>query len=112
MGTIEIEGYSFQRVNYSKWPGIKIPIYVHQAATLDSYESGKNILLCTKTGSGKTAAALFPLIKNGHSAIFVYPTNALIKNQLLNIYKTLTKILNKKVYILNKSIIDISDIKS
>lgn len=112
MGTIEIEGYSFQRVKYPKWQGIKIPIYVHQAATIDAYESGKNILLCTKTGSGKTAAALFPLIKNGHSAIFVYPTNALIKNQLLNIYKTLTKILNKKVYILNKSLIDTADIES
>ena len=112
MEAIEIEGYNFPRVKYEKWPELKIPIYAHQAATIDTYESGKNILLCTKTGSGKTAAALFPLIKNRQSAIFVYPTNALIKNQLINIYKTLTKILNKKVYILNKSLIDTSNIES
>lgn len=112
MEAIEIEGYSFHRVKYPKWPELKIPIYVHQAATIDTYDNGKNILLCTKTGSGKTAAALFPLIKNRHSAIFVYPTNALIKNQLINIYKTLTKILNRKVYILNKSLIDTSNIES
>jgi len=109
---IEIDGYEFTRVEYQKWPELEVPIYAHQAATIDTYESGKNILLCTKTGSGKTAAALFPLIKNKHSAIFVYPTNALIKNQLINIYKTLTKILNKKVHILNKSLIDTSDIES
>lgn len=112
MKPIEIDGYEFTRVKYQKWSELKVPIYAHQAATIDTYESGKNILLCTKTGSGKTAAALFPLIKNKHSAIFVYPTNALIKNQLINIYKTLTKILNKKVYILNKSLIDTSNIES
>jgi len=108
MEAIEIEGYKFQRVKYPKWHEIRIPIYIHQAATIDTYENGKNILLCTKTGSGKTAAALFPLIKNGHSAIFVYPTNALIKNQVINIYKTLTQLLNKKVYVRNVSPIDIS----
>lgn len=112
MKPIEIDGYEFTRVKYQKWSELKVPIYAHQAATIDTYERGKNILLCTKTGSGKTAAALFPLIKNKHSAIFVYPTNALIKNQQINIYKTLTKILNKKVYILNKSLIDTSDIES
>ena len=108
MEAIKIEGYSFQRVKYPKWHEIKIPIYVHQAATIDAYDSGKNVLLCTKTGSGKTAAALFPLIKNKHSAVFVYPTNALIKNQVINIYKTLTGILNKKVYVRNVSLMDIS----
>jgi CRISPR-associated helicase Cas3 len=112
MEAIEIEGYSFPRVKYPKWHEIKIPIYSHQAATIDAYDNGKNILLCTKTGSGKTAAALFSLIKNGHSAIFVYPTNALIKNQLINIYKTLRKILNKRVFILNKSLVDTTDIES
>ncbi|RKX90865.1 MAG: type I-D CRISPR-associated helicase Cas3' [Spirochaetes bacterium] len=107
MESIEITGYSFPRVKYTKWHEIKIPIYIHQAATIDTYERKKNILLCTKTGSGKTAAALFPIIKNGHSAIFIYPTNALIKNQVINIYKTLTALLNKKVYIRNNSIMKI-----
>jgi CRISPR-associated helicase Cas3 len=104
MGPIEIEGYRFDRVTYPGWKDLKIPIYQHQASVMDSYESGKNILLCTKTGSGKTAAALFPIIKNAESSIFVYPTNALIKNQLINIYKTLTKVLHKKVHIGNFSL--------
>jgi len=108
MKQIEIEAYSFRRAWYPKWDELKnFPIYLHQAATMDAYDNEKNILLCTKTGSGKTAAALFPLVENGDSAVFVYPTNALIKNQLVNIHKTLTRILNKKVYIRNESIIDI-----
>jgi CRISPR-associated endonuclease/helicase Cas3 len=37
--------------------------------------------LTTKTGSGKTAAAILPVITNNESAIFVYPTNALIEDQ-------------------------------
>jgi len=38
-------------------------------------------LLVTKTGSGKTRATTLPVLKNGESAVFVYPTNALIKDQ-------------------------------
>lgn len=108
METLEIEGYSFQRLKYPRWEKLtNFPIYQHQAATIDAYDSGKNILLGTKTGSGKTAAALFPIIKNGHSAVFIYPTNALIKNQLSSIYKTLTNILDKKVFIRNESRIEL-----
>lgn len=107
MDTIEIEGYSFPRVRYSRWSEIKIPVYTHQAAAIDAYDEGNNLILCTKTGSGKTAAALFPIIKNGHSAVFVYPTNALIKNQVVNIYKTLTALLNKKVHVHNASLMDL-----
>ncbi|MDY6893971.1 MAG: type I-D CRISPR-associated helicase Cas3' [Thermotogota bacterium] len=113
MKTIKIDGYALERITYPKWNDIiDTPIYMHQAATIDAYDNKKSILLCTKTGSGKTAAALFPLIKNEHSAIFVYPTNALIKNQLINVYKTLTLVLNKKVYIRNESVIDADSFKS
>lgn len=55
--------------------------YVHQAALFDEWHTHKAFLLTTKTGSGKTQAAALPVIANGESAFFVYPTNALIEDQ-------------------------------
>ena len=55
--------------------------YVHQAVLFDDWHSHDAFLLTTKTGSGKTQAAALPVIANGESAFFVYPTNALIKDQ-------------------------------
>ncbi len=55
--------------------------YIHQAALFDSWHEHKAFLLTTKTGSGKTQAAALPVIANGESAFFVYPTNALIEDQ-------------------------------
>lgn len=55
--------------------------YIHQAALFDSWHEHQAFLLTTKTGSGKTQAAALPVIANGESAFFVYPTNALIEDQ-------------------------------
>lgn len=55
--------------------------YVHQAILFDDWRNHDAFLLTTKTGSGKTQAATLPVIANGESAFFVYPTNALIKDQ-------------------------------
>jgi len=55
--------------------------YVHQAVLFDDWRKHDAFLLTTKTGSGKTQAAALPVIANGESAFFVYPTNALIKDQ-------------------------------
>ncbi|MHA1876624.1 MAG: type I-D CRISPR-associated helicase Cas3' [Promethearchaeota archaeon] len=78
-------------------------LYPHQVNMLNLWSKKSNLLLTTGTGSGKTAAVLFPLIKDiekktGENAIFVYPTNALIYNQAISMVKTLSmiKILDRK----------------
>lgn len=61
--------------------------YVHQAVLFDEWHNHDAFLLTTKTGSGKTQAAALPVIANGESAFFVYPTNALIEDQQRSILK-------------------------
>jgi CRISPR-associated helicase Cas3 len=81
---MRIDGYSLTVHSY---PGVKRPLYPHQAAILDAWEEHEAFLLLTKTGSGKTAAAALPFLlrtKNQdfrEGAVFVYPTNALIEDQ-------------------------------
>jgi CRISPR-associated helicase Cas3 len=61
--------------------------YIHQAVLLDAWNQHDAFLLTTKTGSGKTQAAALPVIANGESAFFVYPTNALVEDQQRSILK-------------------------
>lgn len=61
--------------------------YIHQAALFDNWHEHDAFLLTTKTGSGKTQAAALPVIANGESAFFVYPTNALIEDQERSIHE-------------------------
>lgn len=72
-------------------------LYPHQFEALRLWHQNRNLLLTTTTGSGKTASVLFPLAekigtKNSDHAIFVYPTNALIYNQVKSIIKTFSLI--------------------
>jgi len=55
--------------------------YLHQAFLLDEWNQHDAFVLTTKTGSGKTQAAALPILANGESAFFIYPTNALIEDQ-------------------------------
>ena len=71
--------------------------YIHQAALFDSWYEQETFLLTTKTGSGKTQAAALPVIANGESAFFVYPTNALIEDQERSI-QMLTEAMGWKAY--------------
>jgi CRISPR-associated endonuclease/helicase Cas3 len=75
---VRVSGYSLPQVEA---PGVKMRLYAHQAAVLQGWDSTDAFLLVTKTGSGKTRAAALPVIRNRESAIFVYPTNALIVDQ-------------------------------
>ncbi|MBD3190843.1 MAG: type I-D CRISPR-associated helicase Cas3' [Candidatus Heimdallarchaeota archaeon] len=73
----------------------ELTLYPHQLQMLDLWGTRDNLLLTTDTGSGKTAAALFPLVKDiprpgRDNAIFIYPTNALIYNQAKSMIKTLS----------------------
>lgn len=90
---MEITGYTLPLVNY---PGVPVPLYPHQAAMLDAWNEHDALLLVTKTGSGKTAATALPVALNrnrsdANGAVFVYPTNELIRDQARSIYDWLQK---------------------
>jgi len=62
-------------------PLAKTQLYPHQCVLLDSWNERESFILATKTGSGKTAAVTLPVVHFRESAVFVYPTNALIEDQ-------------------------------
>ena len=68
--------------------GKNIRLYTHQAEAFDQVSCGKNIIITTPTASGKTLAYSLPvmekLLKNPDAtALFIYPTKALTRDQLL-----------------------------
>jgi CRISPR-associated helicase Cas3 len=73
-----VRGYGLPQVLVD---GVRTRLYPHQAAILDEWNERSAFLLVTKTGSGKTRATALPVLKNHESAVFVYPTNALIQDQ-------------------------------
>ncbi|MFZ5631599.1 MAG: type I-D CRISPR-associated helicase Cas3' [Bacillota bacterium] len=68
-----------------KHPQVTMDLYHHQALMLDEWRNHKTFLIETKTGTGKTVAAVLPILKYEESAIIVYPTNELISNQITSI---------------------------
>ncbi len=91
--------------------GIKLPtfkyelnnktiyLYDHQIELLNSWNHFKSFIVSTPTGSGKTAAALLPLLKEKQKGIFIYPTNALLRNQAISFCKIIGEWLGKSYYI-------------
>ena len=75
---MRIQGYSYEQVIVE---GVTTRLYPHQAAMYNEWSNHTGFLLVTKTGSGKTRATALPVLKNRESAVFVYPTNALIQDQ-------------------------------
>lgn len=73
-----VRGYALPQVAVD---GVQTRLYPHQAAMLNEWNKRNAFLLVTKTGSGKTRATALPVLKNHESAVFIYPTNALIKDQ-------------------------------
>lgn len=77
------------------------PLYLHQEKAIRSISEGKNAVISTGTGSGKTNCFLIPVINDllrekeegtlgsGVRALFIYPMNALANDQLKNIRKIL-----------------------
>jgi len=67
-------------------------LFTHQEASLRAVESGRNIVVKTGTGSGKTESFLLPAFSailrmkeqgvQGTKAILLYPMNALANDQL------------------------------
>jgi ATP-dependent helicase YprA (DUF1998 family) len=70
------------------------PLYLHQEKAIEKIVEGKNVVVSTGTGSGKTNCFLIPVINelmreqeagtldNGIRAIFIYPMNALANDQI------------------------------
>jgi ATP-dependent helicase YprA (DUF1998 family) len=71
------------------------PLYVHQELAIRKVAAGRNVVVATGTGSGKTESFLFPILnelsaeyeRNGHlkpgvRALLLYPMNALANDQM------------------------------
>lgn len=64
-----------------------IELYEHQVKTIESCKSV--VVLDAPTGSGKTLAALARILERRTPAVFIYPTNALAKDQVRSIKRLL-----------------------
>ena len=78
--------------------------YMHQIIALENYFAGKDLLVATGTGSGKTECFLWPMVSKvvgeacnspktwahrGVRALILYPMNALVSDQLGRLRKML-----------------------
>ena len=66
--------------------GVK-QLYAHQVATVEALRDGKNVVLASPTASGKSLAFALPTLERaltvpGIRALYLYPTKALIGDQL------------------------------
>ncbi len=78
------------------------PLYSHQEEAIKQIGSGRSAIITTGTGSGKTESFLFPILNElmrdvekgntevGIRAIFLYPINALVNDQMERVRKILT----------------------
>ncbi|MEI6915911.1 MAG: DEAD/DEAH box helicase, partial [Armatimonadota bacterium] len=62
-------------------------LYTHQASAIDAVRAGKNIVVVTRTASGKTMCYNLPIIERlltNHSAtaLYLFPTKALAQDQV------------------------------
>ena len=77
------------------------PLYLHQQIALEKADAGRNLVVTTGTGSGKTECFLIPVINAllrekeqgtldyGVRAILIYPMNALANDQIKRMRKLL-----------------------
>ena len=63
-------------------PDASRPVYAHQAAILDAWSTNSTFLVVTRTGTGKTFAAMLPVLRERQFAVAVYPTNELARDQV------------------------------
>ena len=87
--------HALNDINFSR------PLYYHQEEAIRLIKKGRSAVITTGTGSGKTECFLFPILnellfdveKNnndvGIRAIFLYPMNALVNDQIDRIRKIL-----------------------
>jgi len=74
----------------------RISLYSHQADALEAFRKGENVILTTRTASGKTLAFLLPVLERlfldpAATALFLYPTKALTYDQLKTVNQICTE---------------------
>ncbi len=83
----------------------KVRLYTHQLQSLRSVNHGRNLVVCTGTGSGKTECFLLPIVNAIYKqhveagrpenydrhvrALILYPMNALVNDQIRRLRKLL-----------------------
>lgn len=84
---------SFSSLGSSSFP-LDRPLYSHQESSIRAIHAGRNVVVATGTGSGKTESFLLPIVDRllreheagtlgaGVRAILLYPMNALANDQL------------------------------
>src|SRR3972149_6156021 len=65
----------------------RMPLYPHQVAMWEEWDKHATMLLAAKTGTGKTRAAMLPVLKRHEWAVAAYPTNELVKDQVRAVEK-------------------------
>lgn len=83
----------FKELGSDRLP-VSRPLYLHQQMAVEKISAGKNVVVSTGTGSGKTHCFVIPVINellrekeagtlgDGVRAIFIYPMNALANDQI------------------------------
>jgi len=85
---------SFKKLDSENLP-LTRPLYVHQEQAIRKVTAGRNVVVATGTGSGKTESFLLPILnelsaeyeRDGHltpgvRALLLYPMNALANDQM------------------------------
>lgn len=84
--------------------GLDRPLYVHQETAVRKFTAGRNLVVSTGTGSGKTESFLIPIINAlleesargtlgpGVRALLLYPMNALANDQLKRLRAVLASV--------------------
>jgi hypothetical protein len=72
------------------------PLYWHQVEAIRRLRAGRNVVVASGTGSGKTLTFLIPILASilenpapGIHALLLYPLNALVNDQLKNLQRVL-----------------------
>jgi CRISPR-associated endonuclease/helicase Cas3 len=72
-------------------------VYQHQEQAWESLTKGMNIIVSAGTGSGKTEAVLLPALANNLRVILVYPTKALLQDQISRVQELWEKVRGRSV---------------
>ncbi len=88
-------GCGHRELTRFNWAFGSAPLYAHQEDAQRAVEAGRNIIVKTGTGSGKTESFLLPVLSGalrlreqgvpGTKAILLYPMNALANDQLVRL---------------------------